>query len=176
MSTRANQTTGLRRYRRSDADRIVELSLAAWAPVFASFRAILGDDLYARVHPDWMTDQAASVREALERNDTWVAVTGDTVTGFVNVDFDEEARSGEIYMIAVDPDAQRHGIATMLTELALDEMRARGIDLAIVATGGDPGHAPARATYEKAGFTPAPQVWYSMLLTPTEPSRGEGDD
>lgn len=30
------------------------------------------------------------------------------------------------------------------------------MDLAIVATGGDPGHAPAGATYEKAGFTPAP--------------------
>ena len=44
-------------------------------------------------------------------------------------------------------------------------MRARGLDLAIVATGGDPGHAPARRTYEKAGFTGCPQVWYAKLLT-----------
>ncbi len=67
-------------------------------------------------------------------------------------------------MIAVDPDAQRHGIATQLTEFALGEMRARGLDLATVATGGDPGHAPARRTYEKAGFTACPQVWYAKLL------------
>jgi len=37
-------------------------------------------------------------------------------------------------------------------------------DTTIVATGGDPGHAPARATYEKAGFTGCPQVWYAKLL------------
>jgi hypothetical protein len=43
-------------------------------------------------------------------------------------------------------------------------MRARGITLAIVATGGDPGHATARATCERAGFTGAPQVWYAKQL------------
>ena len=96
---------------------------------------------------------------------TWVAITDGELTGFVNVIFNDSERSGEIYMIAVDPTAQREGIATRLTEFALDEMRARGLDLAIVATGGDPGHAPARRTYEKAGFTACPQVWYSMLLT-----------
>jgi ribosomal protein S18 acetylase RimI-like enzyme len=133
--------------------------------VFASFRAVLGDDLYERVHPDWRKDQAASVRAALEQHDTWVCSFDGTVTGFVTVIFNDTERSGEIYMIAVDPGAQRQGIATRLTEVALNEMRARGLDLAIVATGGDPGHAPARRTYEKAGFTACPQVWYSMLLT-----------
>ena len=149
----------------ADTDRIVELSLSAWGAVFASFESILGAALYQRVHPDWTTSQATAVREAIERNETWVAVADDdTVGGFVNVIFDEAESSGEIYMIAVDPAAQRRGIATALTELALDEMRARGLTLAIVATGGDPGHAPARATYEKAGFTACPQVWYSRLL------------
>ena len=148
----------------ADTERIVEISLRAWAPVFASFETILGGDLYRRVHPDWTSSQAASVREAIDRNETWVAVVNGAVGGFVNVIFDEAESSGEIYMIAVDPDAQRRGIATALTDLALDEMRARGLTLAIVATGGDPGHAPARATYEKAGFTACPQVWYSRLL------------
>jgi ribosomal protein S18 acetylase RimI-like enzyme len=147
------------------ADRIVALSLDAWAPVFASFKAILGDDLYQRVHPDWQRDQAASVRVALTSNETWVAVDDGEITGFVNVVFDPVERSGEIYMIAVDPRVQRQGIASALTELALLEMRARDLTLAIVATGGDPGHAPARATYEKAGFTGCPQVWYAKRLT-----------
>ena len=43
-------------------------------------------------------------------------------------------------------------------------MRGRGIDLATVATGADPGHAAARRTDEKAGFTSFPQVWYPKLL------------
>lgn len=158
--------TSLRPACTTDTDRIVELSLAAWEPVFISFREVLGDDLYRRVHPDWRTDQAASVRDALERNHTWVAVTDHTVTGFVNVTFDPDQRSGEIHMIAVDPAAQRQGLASQLTERALDEMRSRGIDLAVVATGGDPGHGPARATYEKAGFVGAPQVWYAKPLEP----------
>jgi ribosomal protein S18 acetylase RimI-like enzyme len=158
------RTTTIRRYQPGDATAVVNLGIRAWAPVFASFRAILGDDLYERVHPDWEIHQADSIRDALERNDTWVAVTADRVVGFVNVVFDLDERSGEIYMIAVDPDAQRQGIAMQLTDLTLDEMRARELDLAIVATGGDPGHAPARATYEKAGFTGCPQVWYARRL------------
>lgn len=151
----------------SDADRVVELSLLAWEPVFASFRSVFGDELYERIHPDWRASQAASVRDALERHDTWVSRHGDgRVTGFVNVVFDESERSGEIYMIAVDPAFQRQGIAGDLTDHALDEMRRRGLDLAIVATGGDPGHAPARRTYERAGFVGCPQVWYAKLLGP----------
>ena len=157
-------TTSVRSFTLADADRIVELSLAAWEPVFVSFREILGDDLYERVHPDWRTAQAASVREALANNETWVSTNDDATTGFVNVVFDQVERSGEIYMIAVDPAYQRLGIASLLTDHALDEMRARGLDLAIVATGGDPGHAPARRTYERAGFTGCPQVWYAKRL------------
>lgn len=156
--------TTVRPFTTADADAVVEISLRAWAPVFASFEAILGADLYARVHPDWHRDQAASVRRALDDHDTWVAELDGRVVGFVNVTFDDDERSGEIYMIAVDPATQRRGIASMLTDVALDAMRARGLDLAIVATGGDPGHAPARATYEKAGFTACPQVWYAKLL------------
>jgi ribosomal protein S18 acetylase RimI-like enzyme len=155
---------GLRRLEDEDRESVIALSLRAWEPVFASFRDVLGDDLYRRVHPDWERDQARSVADALARNESWVAVVDGKVAGFVNVTFDVEERSGEIYMIAVDPAAQRQGVASLLTALALDEMRARGLDLAIVATGGDPGHAPARHTYEKAGFTPCPQVWYSRLL------------
>jgi ribosomal protein S18 acetylase RimI-like enzyme len=157
-------STSIRPYDTEDCTRVVELSLHAWARVFDSFHTMLGDDLYRRVHPDWRTDQAASVRDALDRNDTWVSVSDGTVSGFVNVAFDIENRSGEIYMIAVDPAYQRQGVASALTEVAVEEMRARGLDLAIVATGGDPGHAPARRTYEKAGFIGSTQVWYAKLI------------
>lgn len=153
-----------RPYADADEPAIIDLSLRAWAPVFESFRALLGGALYERIYPDWRTEQAASVRTALADNDTWVSVDGDRPTGFVNVIFDESAGSGEIHMVAVDPDAQRRGIGGHLTDLALEQMVARDLTLAIVATGGDPGHAPARRTYERAGFTPFPQVWYSRIL------------
>jgi ribosomal protein S18 acetylase RimI-like enzyme len=162
--TSAMSDTTIRPYEPADADRVVELSLAAWEPVFASFRNVFGEELYLRIHPDWERSQAGSVREALAGHETWVSVTDAAVSGFVNVTFDYAGRSAEIYMIAVDPVLQRRGIASRLTQSALDVMRARDIDLAIVATGGDPGHAPARATYERAGFTGCPLVWYAKRL------------
>jgi hypothetical protein len=39
-----------------------------------------------------------------------------------------------------------------------------GETLVQLGTGGDPGHAPARHTYEKAGFTPLPLVRYYKEL------------
>jgi ribosomal protein S18 acetylase RimI-like enzyme len=147
-----------------DAEAVVELSLRAWEPVFASFEATWGRPLYQRFFPDWRTQQADDVRAALAANPTWVSTDSDRVTGFVNVTFDEAERAGEIYMIAVDPSAQRRGTASRLTGFALDEMRRRGMTLATVATGADPGHGPARRTYERAGFEPIHQVLYARLL------------
>lgn len=159
----------LRPYAEADAERVVELSLDAWEPVFASCAHVLGDDLYTRVYPDWRAHQSSAVRDALQQNETWVSVDGGTVSGFVNVIFDEAEDSGEVYMIAVDPTFHRRGIASKLTDFAVAEMTRRGLSLATVGTGGDSGHAAARATYEKAGFTPFPQVWYAKVLRSDRP-------
>ena len=63
-------------------------------------------------------------------------------------------------MIAVDPDSQRSGYATALTNHSLDWFKRAGMKVAMVETGGDPGHAPARATYESAGFRLFPVARY----------------
>ena len=43
---------------------------------------------------------------------------------------------------------------------ALARMKESGMKVASLSTGGDPGHAPARRAYEKAGYTAFPIVWY----------------
>ena len=78
--------------------------------------------------------------------------------------FRPDDRSGEIYMIAVHPAAQRQGIARALTEAPSTRCEPAASTSPIVATGGDPGHTPARVTYEKAGFIGAPQVWYARVI------------
>ena len=83
-----------------------------------------------------------------------VAVDDPDVLGFVAVLID--SASGEIDLIAVDPAAQRRGLGRALTDHAVQQLRDAGCSLAIVATGGDPGHAPARALYQAAGFTGSP--------------------
>ena len=39
-----------------------------------------------------------------------------------------------------------------------------GMDIAVVETGGDLGHTPARATYETAGFVLLPIARYFRML------------
>lgn len=71
---------------------------------------------------------------------------------------------GEISMLAVDPDYQDGGIGTALTEFALDRLKDAGMTVAMVETGGDPGHAAARRTYEKAGYVHLPVARYFKNL------------
>ena len=54
--------------------------------------------------------------------------------------------------------------AWALMQTATDWIKAQGVELAVAATGGDPGHAPARALYERLGFTPLPLVRYYRTL------------
>ena len=67
-------------------------------------------------------------------------------------------------MLAVHPDYQNGGIGTELNNFALDKMKESGMKLAIVATGGDPGHTPARRCYEKADYTALPSIRYYQDL------------
>ena len=67
-------------------------------------------------------------------------------------------------LLAVHPEYQKRGIAAQLNQAALDAMKAAGVKLAIVETGGDDGHAPARKAYEKAGYTGLPIVRYFKEL------------
>ena len=56
------------------------------------------------------------------------------------------------------------GVGLALTQFALLCIVEAGYPLATVGTGGDPGHAPARRTYERAGFSPIPVVHYFQAL------------
>jgi ribosomal protein S18 acetylase RimI-like enzyme len=153
----------------ADLEEVVALSLRAWAPVFDSMRAVLGDAVYRHLYPDWRSMQARAVEQVCrDAAHTWVADVGGAPVGFVAVvhhgPADDEPCSGEIEMIAVDPRHQRRGVGRQLIDHALDQMRRAGLRLAVVATGGDPGHAPARAAYENAGFTALPLVRYYRAL------------
>ena len=82
----------------------------------------------------------------------------------MTVEYDLQGRMGVIDMLAVDPANQRHGIGSRLTQVALDQMRSRGMAMAMVETGGDRGHAPARSVYERAGFGLMPISRYFQRL------------
>lgn len=160
----------VRPLRGDDREAVVHLGLRAWAPVFASFEQVLGPTIYRRIYPDWKALQRAAIqRSVLEAGvDAWVVDSGGRPAGFMTLalhgeDYGEPM-SGEIEMIAVDPNFQRRGIARALIAHAVRRFRDTGRQLAVIATGGDPGHAPARAAYAAAGFTAMPQVRYYLAL------------
>ena len=163
----AEREIEIREFRQSDLETVVEFSLRAWAPVFASVRDVLGDDIFLRLHPDWKAGQEDAVRSSCtsDERDVFVAVASGRPVGFVAIALNAfHERMGVIDIIGVDPDFQRRGVSSQLTEFATEHMRNRGMDIAVVETGGDPGHAPARAAYETAGFTLLPIARYFRQL------------
>jgi GNAT superfamily N-acetyltransferase len=157
----------IRAFESDDLERIVAFSVQAWEPVFASVRAVLGEPIFRRLHPDWRSGQAETVRTSCTSGqlDVFVAVRDAHPVGFAGVALNAyHDRMGVIEIIAVDPAHQRTGIAAALTRHALNHMRQQGMDIAVVETGGDPGHAPARATYAATGFRPLPIARYFQLL------------
>ncbi len=159
--------TALRDFRPSDQEAIVVLSLRAWEPVFGSLHDTLGEELFARLRGDWRAGQAAQVRAVLGDSDqrVWVAEDAEgRILGFVAAKLHVEQAMGEVHMIAVDPSVQNRGIGAALTEIATDWMRESGMRTAMIETGGDPGHAPARRLYEKTGYTPLPAVRFFKAL------------
>jgi ribosomal protein S18 acetylase RimI-like enzyme len=148
-----------------DADAVVALSLRAWAPVFDSIRATVGPRIFRYFYAgDWRAHQAADVRRACAEYDARVAEVDGRVVGFTAVHLPADGVEGEIYMVAVDPDAQGAGIGRRLTDDAVEQIRRAGKRVAVVETGGDAAHAPARATYRAAGFTPFPSERFYLLL------------
>ena len=154
-----------------DMEEVIQLSLLAWAPVFRSFEQVLGSKIFSLIYPDWKKSQKEVVEKICqedEKTQTWVAELQGKVTGFIayklNSRENGQDNTGEVELLAVHPGYQNRGIGTALNNFALEKMKESGMKLAVVATGGDQGHAPARRSYEKAGYTGLPLVRYYQDL------------
>lgn len=154
-------------YAPAQSDAVIALSMRAWGPVFPKMRAATQDYVYDAFYPDgWEKRQTHDVGELLkdEAVSTWVAIEDGAVIGFVGVRIHPEDSMGEIYIVAVDPDHQRRGIARALMERGFEHAREKGMSMMMVETGGDPGHAPSRASYEALGFELWPVARYFKKL------------
>jgi GNAT superfamily N-acetyltransferase len=154
--------------RPEDMGRLQAIRRAAFAPVFASFRAMLGDELYdlAQRRDDEAHDGVLT--SMLAEDSIWrlyLAELGAEIVGFVGVRIDATTLVGEVGLNAVDPAHARAGIGTAMYEFAVARLKEAGMKVATVGTGGDPSHAPARRAYEKAGFSAQiPSLWMYRKL------------
>ena len=158
----------IRRADASDAPRLDDIRRAAFAPVFKSFRAILGDDISHVTQAGDDQKQAAYLASLLAPDSDWevyVAEQMGVVVAFVSLQLDRDMTIGEIGLNAVHPDRAGGGIGTAMYNVAIERMREAGMRVATVSTGGDPSHAPARRAYQKAGFiVGVPSIWLCQKL------------
>lgn len=153
-------------FSRATADRLEVLDAirqAAFAPIFASFRSILGDEIYELAQARQDRAQAGLLASLVAPDSGWETYAveqGQEVIGFLALKLDHDTNVGEIGLNAVHPEHAGKGAGTAMYEFALARMKAAGMRVATVGTGGDPSHAAARKAYRKAGFhVEIPSVW-----------------
>lgn len=155
-------------YRPEQKSEIIELSLRAWEPVFTGLRPAVPAYAYEAFYPlGWSVRQAQEVEEVLDQEGAtiWVAIDpANRVIGWVGLLFHAAVQLGEVRIMAVDPSYHRQGVGKALLETAERVMRDQGLKVSLVETGLDPGHAPARKTYESAGYRQWPSVKYMKEL------------
>lgn len=164
----------IRAYSDADWPAVPEICLLAFTPIHESFERSLGTELFALVYPDWKTSNENYLRsliESGERERVLVAEDSGRVLGFIHYQLNSEKRCGEIGLNAVHPNHQGKGVGSFMYTHVLDVMRSQGANYAMVGTGGDPSHVPARRAYEKVGFVPLPVVNYFRNLSDPDPIR-----
>ena len=150
------QTIEIRELRPGDDYHLVDIALAAWAPIYESYRKLLGEELFDVMHSDWPKRKAEHILSACRPDEpgmVLVAYESVKVAGFVSF-YPNEPKTGvaQIGNNAVHPDFQRRGIAKMMYQEVFQYLRNSGIEYAKVRTGADPSHLPARKAYEGVGF------------------------
>ncbi|MGC9318219.1 MAG: GNAT family N-acetyltransferase [Armatimonadota bacterium] len=150
-----------------DAERCGEIAVEAWRIVFESWRGLLGEKLWRQVFGDWQHQKRTSVESQVRDSPDSAIVTevDGEIVGFMTWRLHRERGVGEISNNAVLPAWQGRGIGTEQCRHVLERFREEKMACARVLTGGDEGHAAARAMYRAAGFERAiPYVEYFLEL------------
>jgi len=163
-----NANFAMRPFEPDDLPVMQRIRAAAFAPIFQSFRDIVGDEISGIALADADAEQAELLDSLCTQgagHQLFVAVVDDEITGFVSFSLDRHKQTGEIGLNAVHPDHAGHGIGAAMYKFVMERMKDSGMLIATVGTGGDPSHAPARRAYEKAGFGSAlPSLWMYKKL------------
>jgi GNAT superfamily N-acetyltransferase len=144
----------IRDYAPADLARLHEIRTAAFAPVYASFRAIVGERIAPLAFGGEEEAQGRHLEELCvgDASRVFVAEHQGRIVGFVAITLDRDKGMGELGLNAVDPDCAGQGVGEVLYRHALEQMRQAGMKVAFVGTGGDESHAAARRAYAKVGF------------------------
>ncbi|MEE4349262.1 MAG: GNAT family N-acetyltransferase [Pacificimonas sp.] len=140
----------------ADIEALDPIRTAAFRPVFASFRRLVGDEIAPYAFDGAEEEQGDYFRKTLDADDPHrcaVAETDGELAGFVCWTIKDGGEMGILAFMFVAPAHQGFGLGAALTDYACDAMRDAGAKAVEVGTGNDESHGPARAAYRRAGFT-----------------------
>lgn len=157
----------IRPYAPAHREAVLDLVLRAWQEIMPRTREEVPGFVLESFYPDgWQTRQRSDVAILLDEEPAaaWVALKGEEPVGILCLRAHPRDRMGEIHLLAVDPAHQRQGIGTLLMRAAEEVIRNLGLEMVMVETLGDSGHAPARKAYEGQGYKPWPVARYFKKL------------
>jgi ribosomal protein S18 acetylase RimI-like enzyme len=163
----ANHAVEILPYTSAHRERVLALSLRAWAPVFEKMEPAVQPYVYKAFYPNgWQERQLSEIGSLLDQSAELVSVASveGNLAGWIGVRIHPDDSMGEIYILAVDPQFQNCGVGSALMDLAFHQIKEAGMAMVMVETGDDEGHAPSRAAYESKGFTRWPVARYFKPL------------
>jgi len=134
-----------------DLERMREIAVAAWTPIFERYLHVVGECLWRDVWGGWHNTWFRRDPEKWEGRAIVTEVDG-KIVGFATW-FLLSDTACEVGGNAVDPAFHGHGYGTAQIREVLDICRRQGCTFARVHTGLDPSHGPARRQYQRAGLT-----------------------
>lgn len=144
----------LRPFEPKDTDAVVEIANLAWQRIYTSQREIFGDELYAIMFPEDLQRKGNEMRGHCQRTPDriWICEMDGRVAGFIMWSMNEEKGIGTLGNNGLHPEFAGQGLGSFMYRGVLEHFRAHGMRHAMVHTGLDKGHAPARRAYERVGF------------------------
>jgi ribosomal protein S18 acetylase RimI-like enzyme len=172
----------LRHAQASDFPQLDTLTIQCYAPIQASYVAMLGEACYQAVRhqPEltWEERKTGQVHRLFEEHPDWVWVLeqAGTLIGFVTFYLFPAQHYGHLDNNGVHPNYTGQGWGKFMYQQVLDYFRRQGLWFAHVDTGLDPAHTAARRAYEAVGFdrqVPTVEYWQALSAhapgsTPTE--------
>ena len=150
-----------------DLDTICRIAKDAWEKIFDHLENAYGKDLYNIVNPDCRNSKTPWLHKFFAEHPDWIYIAerNNKVVGFICIIMNFNTKVGQISNNAVDPHCGEKGVGQEMYQAVFERFKAEGMRAAMVTTGLDDAHGPARRAYERAGFKhKAEQVCYIMDL------------
>ena len=157
----------IRAFRKEDLETICAIAKRAYTRIFNGFEEQIGKEALDIWIPDARNSKTVQLTLMADRHPEWLHVCerNGRIVGFIMFNLDYERKLGTINNNASDPLAGEKGVGHEMYTFALDYFRREGMKMAMVHTGLDEAHAPARKAYERMGFDRTiPEVLYFKML------------